>query len=690
MEKPHSALRKTPHLRKQLSRMDWEVGESKLQKTPTKDQCCQTEQHQDDSEAAVPCTDADVGLKAPAFSLEPGDPPLLQQQLQTSKSGIQQIIECFRSGTAQLKHILLREVDTIFECKLCRSLFRGLPNLITHKEFYCFPSILDINDPPSDNKQSKAIKELLEAIYPRKDQPEYVVRLEPIETNQNAVFQFLSREDNQEPEPEAACPPAPEIIAVQPTESPPGEVEELAEPEAQEEPPCEKEESLAQEEVELVPQREENQEEEEEEEEAITGGVDGVRISCCLCGKEFNSRRGVRRHCRKAHESKLEELRKFTETRTLPLSLLSMVKRRPRRAPGAAGRSCPMCQKAFATKANVRRHFDEVHRGLRRDTITPDIATRPGQPLSLDVPNTTTRRHKVAPEFSLSGCRCLLCHRKYSSQVMLKRHMRIVHKIQNGPGPSPGVKVKQEALERNDVEVRVPPGGPPVAPEMEKKPAGIKKKPKKGGEGPKARRTKLAVGFDFRQLYCKLCKRQFTSRQNLTKHIELHTDGTEIYIKFYCCPICSYESRRKRDVIRHITVVHKKSSRYLAKIVPTLETRAVKKPAEMVLNSATRRGPHREDADGRHDPPSVPPAAATFPAGRRQDDQEGGSELKVTKNFVLHTCDVCGRAFAKKLYLESHKRSHRANSGLTPGDDGRAKGRSTRSKALLWSPQIPT
>uniref|UniRef100_A0A673FGI5 C2H2-type domain-containing protein n=1 Tax=Sinocyclocheilus rhinocerous TaxID=307959 RepID=A0A673FGI5_9TELE len=45
----------------------------------------------------------------------------------------------------------------------------------------------------------KSIKELLEAIYPQSDKEEYILKLEPIAGNQNAVYQYLSKEDNLPP-----------------------------------------------------------------------------------------------------------------------------------------------------------------------------------------------------------------------------------------------------------------------------------------------------------------------------------------------------------------------------------------------------------------------------------------------------------------------------------------------------------
>lgn len=186
------------------------------------------------------------------------------------------------------------------------------------------------------------------------------------------------------------------------------------------------------------------------------------------------------------HQTKLEELRKFTETRTVPTSLLSMVKGtaalslkrlslrlalplvkvtrgltvpggRPRTLSTPTGKSCPVCLKTFATKANVRRHFDEVHRGLRRDTIVPGIASQPGPPFSTEATpprknnnnnnggssgasplrgpaaKTTPVNSKThssqnqakgqsqasaASQASPASCsRCSLCKRNYSSQV---------------------------------------------------------------------------------------------------------------------------------------------------------------------------------------------------------------------------------------------------------------------------------
>ncbi|XP_053113007.1 zinc finger protein 800 isoform X2 [Hemicordylus capensis] len=698
--------------------------------------------------------------------LEPGDPPFLQQPLQTSKSGIQQIIECFRSGTKQLKHILLKDVNTIFECKLCRSLFRGLPNLITHKKFYCPPSLrMDDNSPDVNDKQSQAISDLLEAMYPRVDKQDYIIRLEPIEANRNAVFQYVSKADSPVENIEVNVTPDEAPVEMpEPSTEPtkavaiPSEAETVDTPSPPPPPPPPPPPANK-----VIVTPEEPAPSSKPELECDDNSDSSHHLMCCLCKKQFHSRRSVRRHIRKVHKKKMEELKKFIE-----------LKKKPNQAPGrmrnrnillTLGRSCPVCCKSFATKANVRRHFDEVHRGLRRDSITPDIATKPGQPLSLD---TTSKKSLKAQkqksskaEYNLTTCKCLLCKRKYSSQVMLKRHMQIVHKITLST-KNPKRERKSNNTINTEVKVKTEPtesaesvpsiiNSPPnevkgtnnsnerknslaaerkntgsaerktvsstekkterkgaasterkstasserksvASSERKSTPSAQKNKVKQSSEnskssnqsvagGPKKpRKPRLSAGFDFKKLYCKLCKRQFTSKQNLTKHIELHTDGSNIYVKFYRCPLCTYETRRKRDVIRHITVVHKKSSRYLGKITASLEIRAIKKPIDCVLNKVTKRGPRRDEGKQNGSKQDV---TSNSPS-KKYEGTEVGIEVKVTKNFSLHRCNKCGKAFAKKTFLEHHKKTHKANVSHSPEENTTTKGRSTRSKALVW------
>ncbi|KAL1275358.1 hypothetical protein QQF64_034981 [Cirrhinus molitorella] len=487
-----------------------------MEETPANEKSCQTDELT--GEAVVP--GPDHASKTPVYSTEPGDPPLLQTPLLTSKSGIHQIIECFRTGTAQLKHILLKEVDTIFECKLCRSLFRGLPNLIKHKEIYCFSQTPEPDDPSGDGK--KSMKELLDAIYPRSDNEDYVLKLEPISSNRNAVYQYLSKDDD--------LPPSSRTSNHMTTDS-----WRHYHSNSQE---------MYREEVRLE-EEDNNCVDEEDESEHVDKGEDDA----------------------------------------------------------------------------------EENKG-HRDSEEPEQPTEEAGDKDKD----------------LASCKCLLCNRTYRVRGHLRRHLRTVHKIVSSASTTGDSK-------------KTPNGKVPDNPNTTPSSSSDSQSPKEDKLPSKAA---FSVGFDYRARFCKLCRRTFSSVQNLEKHIELHTDnGTDFFVKFYCCPLCRYKTRRKRDVLRHLSEFHKKKSSYLSRISQSLESYAVKKPAEVVMNKdeANDQG-RQEDVKLHHNhtspyvtrrnlPPKTPgiKGKKTSKTGNKERHNEG-----VTHSKKLKPSSPKGSAAKKSLH----------------------------------------
>ncbi|VDO96434.1 unnamed protein product, partial [Soboliphyme baturini] len=70
------------------------------------------------------------------------DESLLTCSMQTGVTGVRLILQTVAEGTAEVKSILLHEVNILFECKICDNIFRGFPNLLTHKRVYCRESVL--------------------------------------------------------------------------------------------------------------------------------------------------------------------------------------------------------------------------------------------------------------------------------------------------------------------------------------------------------------------------------------------------------------------------------------------------------------------------------------------------------------------------------------------------------------------
>jgi len=61
----------------------------------------------------------------------------LHKRINKSVSTLYQVSKLLETGTNEVKSILLYECDLIYECRTCRSLFRSIIDLISHKRNYC-------------------------------------------------------------------------------------------------------------------------------------------------------------------------------------------------------------------------------------------------------------------------------------------------------------------------------------------------------------------------------------------------------------------------------------------------------------------------------------------------------------------------------------------------------------------------
>ncbi|CAH2105777.1 unnamed protein product [Euphydryas editha] len=68
---------------------------------------------------------------------EEPDFSLLRKPILTNITGFAQARKIFDQATEELKNLLTNECDLLYECKVCRNIFRSLANFISHKRVYC-------------------------------------------------------------------------------------------------------------------------------------------------------------------------------------------------------------------------------------------------------------------------------------------------------------------------------------------------------------------------------------------------------------------------------------------------------------------------------------------------------------------------------------------------------------------------
>ncbi|KAM7361173.1 uncharacterized protein ACRADG_010323 [Cochliomyia hominivorax] len=88
------------------------------------------------------------------------DESLLRQPLRTSCSGFREAKKAYENGTDEVRFLLLEECSLIYECNVCRNMFRSLEIFFSHKNKYCKIKTAEIFHSFSDSNRSMTVQAL--------------------------------------------------------------------------------------------------------------------------------------------------------------------------------------------------------------------------------------------------------------------------------------------------------------------------------------------------------------------------------------------------------------------------------------------------------------------------------------------------------------------------------------------------
>ena len=120
-----------------------------------------------------------LGPAAKNLSSRGPDFSQLKTPISTSLSGTKQVIHALECGTGEVKEYLLEEINLMYECKTCFSVFRSIANLVAHKRTFCKSKYKELKHSYAD-KEDRGGQEEFQTVVVEAEPVECVVEQEDI------------------------------------------------------------------------------------------------------------------------------------------------------------------------------------------------------------------------------------------------------------------------------------------------------------------------------------------------------------------------------------------------------------------------------------------------------------------------------------------------------------------------------